>query len=69
MGQGYFEKALQDFVSDFGYGGAIRHMLNRGYTVDQIVKSGEVKLSRERIEEIANKHIEQQRGKNKGGEG
>lgn len=67
MGQGYFEKALQDFVSDFGYGGAIRHMLNRGYTVDQIVKSGEVKLSRERIEEIAEKHLKEMN--NKGAKG
>lgn len=67
MGQGYFEKALQDFVSDFGYGGAIRHMLNRGYTVDQIVKSGEVKLSRERIEEIAEKHLKEMNNKGEKG--
>ena len=49
---GYFEDALHTFVQDFHYGGAIRHMLDRGYTVDQIVRSGEIGLSREKIEKI-----------------
>lgn len=54
---GYFEDALHTFVQDFHYGGAIRHMLDRGYTVDQIVRSGEIGLSREKIEKIAEQYL------------
>lgn len=54
---GYFEDALQNFVQDFHYGGAIRHMVDRGYTVDQIARSGEISLPRERIEKIAEQYI------------
>ena len=53
---GYFEDALGNFVRDFHYGGAVRHMLDRGYTVDQIIRSGEVSLSRENIEKIAEEY-------------
>lgn len=53
---GYFEDALQNFVQDFHYGGAIRHMVDRGYTVDQILRSGEVSLSREKIEKIVEQY-------------
>lgn len=54
---GYFEEALQNFVQDFQYGGAIRHLVDRGYTVDQIIRSGEVKLPREKIEKIVEQYL------------
>ncbi len=54
---GYFEDALHHFVQDFHYGGAIRHMIDRGYTVDQILRSGEVPLSREKVEQIAEQYL------------
>lgn len=54
---GYFEEALQNFVQDFQYGGAIRHMVDRGYTVDQIIRSGEVSLPRENIEKIVEQYL------------
>lgn len=54
---GYFEEALQNFVQDFQYGGAIRHMVDRGYTVDQIIRSGEVSLPREKIEKIVEQYL------------
>ena len=53
----YFEEALQNFVQDFQYGGAIRHMVDRGYTVDQIIRSGEVSLPREKIEKIVEQYL------------
>lgn len=58
---GYFEEALHHFVQDFQYGGAVRHMIDRGYTVDQIVRSGEVGLSREKIQEIADRYLDERR--------
>ena len=48
---GYFEEALQNFVQDF------RHMVDRGYTVDQIIRSGEVSLPREKIEKIVEQYL------------
>lgn len=56
---GYFEDALQNFVQDFHYGGAIKHMVDRGYTADQILRSGEVNLPRERIEQIVRQYLEE----------
>lgn len=50
--QGYFENALQTFVKDFAYGGAIRHLVDRGYTVDRIVREMNYPISRETIEKI-----------------
>lgn len=54
---GYFEDALHHFVQDFQYGGAVRHMIDRGYTVEQIARSGEVGLSKEKIQEIADRYL------------
>ncbi|MCI9534984.1 MAG: hypothetical protein HFG53_09295 [Lachnospiraceae bacterium] len=36
--QEYFKKSLSDFTFDMASGGAIRHLADRGYTVEQIVK-------------------------------
>ena len=36
--EGYFEAALSDFAFDVAAGGAIRHLVDRGYSVGQIVK-------------------------------
>ncbi len=38
MENGYFNEALSNFTKDFAYGGAIRHLVDKGYTVDRIVK-------------------------------
>ena len=35
---GYFQEALSNFTKDFAYGGAIRHLVDHGYTVDRIIK-------------------------------
>ena len=60
---GYFEDALHNFVQDFQYGGAVRHLVDRGYTVDQIVRSGEVSLPREKIEQIVEQYLRDKKNK------
>ena len=59
----YFEDALHNFVQDFQYGGAVRHLVDRGYTVDQIVRSGEVSLPREKIEQIVEQYLRDKKNK------
>lgn len=34
----YFQNALSSFVTDAACGGAIRHLVDIGYTLDQIVE-------------------------------
>jgi len=50
---GAFEDALQNFVKGFAYTGAVKHLLNRGYSVERIIKEYDYRLSREEIERIA----------------
>jgi uncharacterized phosphosugar-binding protein len=56
---GYFEEALHDFVQNFAYGDAIRHLVDRGYTVDQIMRSGEVDISREQVEKVVTRYLKE----------
>ncbi|TGY97199.1 hypothetical protein E5329_05870 [Petralouisia muris] len=44
----YFHQALADFVGDMAYGGAICHLADLGYTVEQIIKELDYPISRER---------------------
>lgn len=48
----YFNEALQNFVHDFAYGGAIRHLVDLGYDTDRIIKEYHYPLSRETIEKM-----------------
>ncbi|MBE6014594.1 MAG: hypothetical protein E7241_04420 [Lachnospiraceae bacterium] len=50
---GAFEDALQNFVKGFAYTGAVKHLLNRGYSVERIMKEYDYRLSREEIEKLA----------------
>lgn len=50
----YFRDALTNFTRDFAYGGAIRHLVDRGYSVQNIVDEFHYPLSREVIEKIVN---------------
>ncbi|MDE6204270.1 MAG: hypothetical protein K2O16_08270 [Lachnospiraceae bacterium] len=54
----YFNEALQNFVQDFAYGGAIRHLADLGYDTDRIVKEYHYPLSREAIDKIVKNHLE-----------
>lgn len=57
--QGYFEEALSNFTKDFAYGGAIRHLVDHGYTVDRIIKEFQYPISRESIEKIVNQYLKE----------
>lgn len=50
----YFRDALSNFTRDFAYGGAIRHLVDRGYSVQNIIDEFHYPLSREVIEKIVN---------------
>ena len=54
---GYFEQALSNFTRDFAYGGAIRHLVDHGYTVDRIIKEFNYPISRESIEKTVNQYL------------
>jgi len=47
-----FQTALQNFVKNFGYGDAVRHLFRRGYTVDRILREFDYPYSREELEKI-----------------
>ncbi len=57
--QGYFEEALSNFTKYFAYGGAIRHLVDHGYTVDRIIKEFQYPISRESIEKIVNQYLKE----------
>ena len=57
--QGNFEEALSNFTKDFAYGGAIRHLVDHGYTVDRIIKEFQYPISRESIEKIVNQYLKE----------
>ena len=59
MGQGYFEDALQQFTRDFAYGGAIRHLVDRGYDTDRIIKEFHYPISRESIDRMVREYKQQ----------
>lgn len=48
----YFEEALSDFTHDVASGGAIRHLVDLGYSTDQIMKRLDFPTSRERVEKM-----------------
>lgn len=52
-----FNEALHNFSTDFAYGGAIRHLVDRGYTVDKIIKEFHYPIKRETIEKIVNDYL------------
>lgn len=48
---------MSDFVFDVASGGAIRHLADRGYSVDQIMEQLEFPTSRERVEKTVYRHL------------
>lgn len=47
-----FQQALSNFVKNFGYGDAIRHLFRRGYSIDRILREFDYPYSREELEKI-----------------
>lgn len=54
---GYFEAALSDFVFDVAAGGAIRHLTDRGHSVDQIMKELDYPVPRPKVEKAVYRHL------------
>ena len=54
---GYFEEALSNFVSDFNYGGAIRHLTDLGYSAASIKQKLKIPFDTARIQEVQYKHL------------
>lgn len=53
----YFDEALSDFVQNFAYGDAIRHLADEGYTAERIKKEFDYPLSVEKIEKIVQEQL------------
>lgn len=49
---GAFEDALQNFVKGFAYTGAVKHLLNRGYSVERIMREYDYRLSQTEMDRI-----------------
>lgn len=54
---GFFEDALSNFMFDVASGGAIRHLTDKGYSVEQIMKELDFPTSRERVEKTAYRYM------------
>ena len=57
----YFDDALADFVQNFTYGDAIRHLADKGYTAERIKKEFDYPLSMEKIEKIIQERNQQRK--------
>lgn len=53
----YFQKALSDFIHDAANGGAIRHLIDRGYSIEQIMRELDYPATKERVQETAYKYM------------
>lgn len=53
----YFNEALQNFIQDFAYGGAVRHLVDLGYDTDRIIKEYHYPLSRDTIDKMVQAHL------------
>ncbi len=60
MEQSYFEKALSDFTFDMASGGAIRHLTDLGFSVNEIAERLDYPTPVEKIKETVWKHLVQQ---------
>lgn len=52
----YFEKSLSDFVHDVASGAAIRHLIDKGYSISQIEKELNYPVPRKRLLETVWEH-------------
>ena len=65
MENSYFNEALSNFSKDFAYGGAIRHLVDKGYTADRIIREFHYPISRESVEKIVEDHLKNKDKDNK----
>lgn len=57
MENSYFNEALSNFAKDFAYGGAIRHLVDKGYTAERIIREFRYPLSDESIKKMVNDYL------------
>lgn len=57
----YFQSALSSFVTDAACGGAIRHLTDIGYTLDQIVDRLDYPAPREKVQRIMMEYLYESR--------
>lgn len=57
----YFQSALSSFVTDAACGGAIRHLVDIGYTLDQIVERLDYPAPRAKVQRIMMDHLYESR--------
>ncbi len=55
--QKYFDEALSDFVHDAACGGAIRHLVDLGYSLPQIVRALTYPVSPEKVRKTAYRYM------------
>ncbi len=55
----YFNEALSDFVYDAASGRAIRHLVDNGYTTDQILKQLDYPTSRKKVEKTVYRYLKE----------
>lgn len=53
----YFEEALSDFTHDVASGGAIRHLVDLGYSTDQIMRRLDFPTPRARVEQTVYRYM------------
>lgn len=53
----YFEEALSDFTHDMASGGAIRHLVESGYSVNQIMERLDFPTPKERVEKTVYRYM------------
>ena len=58
---GYFEEALSDFVRNFAYGDAIRHLVDKGYDTQRIIRDFHYPISEEAIDKIVRERLAENR--------
>lgn len=55
--KGYFETALSDFMFDVAAGGAIRHLADRGHSIEQIMGELDYPVPRARVEKAFYRYL------------
>lgn len=55
--ESYFQAALSDFTFDVAAGGAIRHLTDRGYSVEQIMRELSYPVPRAKVEKAVYRHL------------
>lgn len=55
--QRFFQEALSDFTYDVASGGAVRHLVEAGYSTDQIMRELSYPTGRARVEKMVYRHM------------